>query len=90
MLFSIFLYGGRLIATLLSRCIDKRRCTSSRVQHHCARLDHLPAEIPDDETRTVCVYLVHYDLPPTFTEAEKNNLRFLRHWIASGRISEDL
>lgn len=91
-MFYFFLGGGLcgcLITAYVLHRIEKHRCASSQAQsqapHHCARLEHL-----SHETHTVRVFHVGYALPPTLTEAEKNNLTFLRHLIASGRVSEEI
>lgn len=92
MLFYYFLGGGAcgcLITALLSRLCQRLLAQRRIPEPHC---DHHACNAQQQHPHTVRVVRIAYYLPTSsgFSSTEQKHLAFLRHLIASGRVSEEI
>jgi len=90
-----FLGGGAcgcLITAVLTRLCQRYLAERHAPEPlHCDRQQQREEQL--QHPHTVRVVRIAYYLPPSsagLTTAERNNLAFLRHLIASGRVSEEI
>jgi len=90
-----YFLGGGACGCLITAVLT-RLCQRYLAQRHAPEplhCDHHHHHEEQQRSHTVRVVRIAYYLPPSsagLTTAERNNLAFLRHLIASGRVSEEI